>query len=167
MKPLIYLGFVKKTHGFKGAVKISIENIQAKFNQTEPLMLEINKKAVPFFIEQISKTDTEWQVKFEYINSVEEAEEITGLSVYFESDDASDEDVWVHEAIGYHLIDSKLGEIGTVTDVVTKPGQDLLEITLKDKIFFIPYVKELIQKFDHKKEIIYTDLPEGLIDIND
>jgi len=106
-------------------------------------------------------------VKFEYINSVEEAEEIAGLSVYFESYDASNDEVWVHEAIGYHLIDSKLGEIGEVTDVVTKPGQDLLEITLNTKTFFIPYVKELIHKFDHKKEIIYTDLPEGLIDIND
>jgi len=167
LKPLIYLGFVKKTHGFKGAVKISIENSQAKFYQTEPLMLEVNKKVVPFFIEQISRTDAEWQVKFEYINSVEEAEEIAGLSVYFESYDASNDEVWVHEAIGYHLIDSKLGEIGEVTDVVTKPGQDLLEITLNTKTFFIPYVKELIHKFDHKKEIIYTDLPEGLIDIND
>ena len=50
-------------------------------------MLEINKKPVPFFIEQISKTDTEWQVKFEDIRTVEEAEEIVGLSVYIESDE--------------------------------------------------------------------------------
>lgn len=130
-------------------------------------MLEINKKPVPFFIEQISKTDTEWQVKFEDIRSVEEAEEIIGLSVFVEREEDAETDVWENNIVGFKIIDKNLGPIGEVVEHVEKPGQDMLEILFNTKTFYIPFVEELIVDFDNKKEIIYTDLPEGLININD
>jgi 16S rRNA processing protein RimM len=164
---LVYVGFIKKTHGFKGVVKIHIENSKITLNQKEPLMLEINKKPVPFFIEQISKTDTEWQVKFEDIRTLEEAEEIVGLSVFIESDENSEQEVWSNDMEGFKIIDNQLGPIGEVVEHIHKPGQDMLEVLFNNKTFYIPFVEEMIIDFDNEKEIIYTDLPEGLIDIND
>ena len=131
MAGLVYVGFIKKTHGFKGVVKIHIENPKITLNQKEPLMLEINKKAVPFFIEQISKTDTECQVKFEDIQSVEEAEEIVGLSVFIESDEDSEDVTWTNDTVGFKIIDKQLGPIGEVIEHIHKPGQDMLEIIHK------------------------------------
>lgn len=130
-------------------------------------MLEINKKPVPFFIEQISKTDAEWQVKFEDIRSIEEAEEIVGLSVFIESDENSEQEVWSNDTEGFKIIDKHLGPIGQVVVHIHKPGQDMLEVLFNTKTFYIPFVEEMIIDFDNEKEIIYTDLPEGLIDIND
>lgn len=130
-------------------------------------MLEINKKPVPFFIEQISKTDTEWQVKFEDIRTLEEAEEIVGLSVFIESDENSEQEVWSNDMEGFKIIDNQLGPIGEVVEHIHKPGQDMLEVLFNNKTFYIPFVEEMIIDFDNEKEIIYTDLPEGLIDIND
>ena len=130
-------------------------------------MLEINKKPVPFFIEQISKTDAEWQVKFEDIRSIEEAEEIVGLSVFIESDENSEQEVWSNDTEGFKIIDKHLGPIGQVMVYIHKPGQDMLEVLFNTKTFYIPFVEEMIIDFDNEKEIIYTDLPEGLIDIND
>lgn len=130
-------------------------------------MLEINKKPVPFFIEQISKTDTEWQVKFEDIRSVEEAEEIVGLSVFVENGENGEADVWENDIVGFKIIDKQLGPIGEVAEHIHKPGQDMLEIRFNNKTFYIPFVEELIVDFDNEKEIIYTNLPEGLININD
>ncbi len=74
-------------------------------------MLEINKKPVPFFIEQISKTDTECQVKFEDIRTLEEAEEIVGLSVFIESNDLLEEEIWSNDAVGFKIIDNQLEPI--------------------------------------------------------
>ncbi|MFM9944267.1 MAG: ribosome maturation factor RimM [Bacteroidia bacterium] len=167
MTNLIYVGFIKKTHGFKGVVKIHVENSDIILKQKEPLMLEINKKPVPFFIEQISKTDTEWQVKFEDIRNVEEAEEIVGLSVYIESGANQPEEVWSNNTEGFKVFDKQLGPIGEVTEHIHKPGQDMLEVLFNSKTFYIPFVEEIIIDFDNEKEIIYTDLPEGLININD
>lgn len=167
MAGLVYVGFIKKTHGFKGVVKIHIENSKITLNQKEPLMLEINRKPVPFFIEHISKTDTEWQVKFEDIRSVEEAEEITGLSVFVERVENEETDVADNDVVGFKIIDQQLGPIGEVVEHIRKPGQDMLEILFNNKTFYIPFVDEIIINFDNEKEIIYTSLPEGLIDIND
>lgn len=166
MTGLVYVGFIKKTHGFKGVVKIHIENSKITLNQKKPLMLEINKKPVPFFIEQISKSDNEWQVKFEDIRSIEEAEEIVGLSAFIESDENNEDEIWQNDVKGFKIIDKHLGSIGEVVQHIEKPGQDMLEISFNSKTFFIPFVEELIIDFDNEKEIIYTDLPEGLIDIN-
>lgn len=166
MTNLTYVGFIKKTHGFKGVVKIHIENSAFKPKQTEPLMLDINKKVVPFFIEQISGDAKEWQIKFEDIHSVDEAEEIIGLSAFTERKDAEDPELWEVGAVGYSVIDKHLGAIGEVTDHIQKPGQDLLEVTFNSETFFIPFVEAMIIKVDNKKGILYTDLPEGLININ-
>ncbi len=166
MASLVYVGFIKKTHGFKGVVKIHIENSKFTLNQKEPLMLEINKKPVPFFMEHISKSDTEWQVKFEDIRSVEEADEIVGLSVFVESDENTIEEIWSPNAKGFKIIDKQLGPIGEVVQHIHKPGQDMLEVIFNSKTFYIPFVEEMIVDFDDEKQIIYTDLPEGLISIN-
>ena len=167
MKPLAYLGFIKKPHGFKGVVKLQIENSELSLKETEPLMLEINKKPVPFFIEQISKQGNEWQVKFEDIHSVDEAEEITGLSVFVETDEEFQDDIPVNHAIGFTLHDIHLGDIGIVTNHIERPSQDILEVKGREKTFLVPFVREFITGFDHKKQILYTHLPEGLMDIND
>jgi 16S rRNA processing protein RimM len=164
---LSYLGFIKKTHGFKGVVKIWIENTELKHLPKEPLMLEINKKVVPFFIENISKTDNEWQVKFEDIRSMEEAEDIVGLSVYLESGNESEEQLWVNDTIGYAIVDMHLGEIGKVIDHIERTGQDLLEISFQSKTYYIPFVDEMITDVDNEKHILFTNLPEGLIQINE
>lgn len=168
MTNLVYLGFIKKTHGFKGVVKIHVENSDLKINQKEPFMLEINKKTVPFFIEQLSKSDKECQVKFEDINSLDEAEEIVGLSVFIESNQKTSEEVFLsNSTVGFKIIDKKLGPIGEVIEHIEKPGQDMLEISFNNKSFFIPYVDEIIFDCNEDEQILYTDLPEGLININD
>ena len=166
MANLVYIGFIKKKHGFKGVVKIHIENSEVKLIQKEPLMLEINKKPVPFFIEQISKTNAEWQVKFEDIRTVEEADEIVGLSVFIESEKDQEEKIWSNNLVGFKIIDKHLGKIGEVVEHIEKPGQDMLEILFNSKTFYIPFVDEIIIYFDNEKQILHTDLPEGLIDIN-
>ncbi len=169
MAGLIYVGFIKKTHGFKGAVKIHSENSSITLNQKEPLMLEINKKVVPFFIEQISKSASEWQVLFEDIQNVDEADELIGLPVYVESDQIEDAEteIWINDTVGFKIIDQTMGPIGEVVEHIHKPGQDLLEIEFNSKTYFIPFAEELILNFDNKLGIIYTNLPEGLLSIND
>ncbi len=167
MATLSYVGFIKKTHGFKGAVKIHSDNSSITLKEKEPLMLEINKKVVPFFMSQISKSGSEYQVLFEDIASLEEAEEIVGLSVYIESDQSTEPEAWISDTLGYKIMDQNMGPIGVVIEHIHKPGQDLLEIEFKSKTYFIPFVEELILNFDNKLGIIYTNLPDGLLTINE
>ncbi len=130
-------------------------------------MLMINKKPVPFFIDQFSKTELDWNVQFEDINSVEEADELVGIEVYLESKKPVRSSMVPTQLIGYMVVDEHSGHIGSVIDFYEKPGQSLLLIEKESKEYYIPWVEEFIVNFDHKLKKIHTNLPEGLLSIND
>lgn len=167
MDNLAYVGFIKKTHGFKGVVKITIEDNPRLLKITEPLMLLINKKPVPFFIEELSVNSGEALVKFEDINSSEQADELNGLQVYIEVKGKKKPAAKsISDIAGFKLMDAELGDIGIVNALIPKPGQDLMEVQYQNTTILIPLVDDFIVDVDLRKKIIYTQLPAGLIDIN-
>lgn len=166
MNNLHYVGFIKKTHGFKGAVKLCIERESFTPKSTEPLFLEYDKKGVPFFIQSLSGEDTEWLVTFDDIDSVDLAEDLVGRGVFAESAGSGDFLFPDSEIIGYTLVDKHLGETGQVISLIEKPGQDLLEVQHPSGSFFIPFVPEMFTDVDHHRKIIYADLPDGLVQLN-
>ena len=57
-------------------------------------------------------------------------------------------------------------ELGTVTDVISRPYQDIYEVTKPDgKIFSLPAVKEFIKSVDTEAGVITVKLPEGLAEL--
>lgn len=66
---------------------------------------------------------------------------------------------------GFDVVDNKLGNIAKVLDVSgTHSQQNIVAQTSADKIIYIPYVEEIVNKIENNK--IYVDLPKGLIDLN-
>ncbi|MCB9252843.1 MAG: 16S rRNA processing protein RimM [Flavobacteriales bacterium] len=167
MTSLTYLGFVKKTHGYKGEILITLDADNHTFTKKKPLFLEIAGKGVPFFMESLKDSGSELLVKFEYINSFEEAKEIIGLRVYSEKSGRSESETAYTEIEGYDIVDKDLGNIGKVKGILYKPGQNLIEAVFENKNYFIPMVAEFILKVDTKKNILHTHLPEGLMDANE
>ena len=57
-------------------------------------------------------------------------------------------------------------ELGIVTDIISRPYQDIYEVTKPDgKVFSIPAVKEFIKDVDTEAQIITVKLPEGLTEL--
>ena len=142
-----------------------VENQEHSFTETEPIMLEINRKPVPFFIEHLEGSGDEWLLKFEDINTPEEAEEICGLSAYYESHFMPRETGY-RQVKGFKVEDQHLGFLGRVLSLQAKPGQDMLEVDYRGKQLLIPFAEPIITGLDKRKKIIYTNLPEGLTEIN-
>lgn len=76
------------------------------------------------------------------------------------------EALYLSEIENFNVIDQNLGAIGVITGFSSNTVQDLLVITLHDENYEIPFVEDFIQSIDHEKQTIYTDLPEGLLEIN-
>jgi 16S rRNA processing protein RimM len=166
---LIQIGFIKKAHGYKGQVKLQITLPAAEELETEHVFLEIEGKPVPFFIEDISGPEDQWIVMFEGVGDEEKARQIVGSKVYVASDLFPDLDrkAEVSVFIGMKVHDSNLGELGTITAIIEKTGQDLLEMEFNNKIILIPFAEELITKVDVTKKILFVNLPDGLMDLAD
>ena len=76
------VGYVLKPHGLKGEVTISLEADAPDFSEVESIFLEKDNRLVPYFIESISIRDTKAFVKFEEVDSMDDAQAISKRALY-------------------------------------------------------------------------------------
>lgn len=161
------LGQIIKAHGLKGEVLINLEvNNPEDYQDLESVFLEINQKLVPFFIEDFNIKANRAIIKFEDIDSMEGIKSILNANVFVPLEDLVEtEGNNFNLLIGCKVHDKNKGELGVIRDVYEITGQDLLSMDYMEKEILIPINEHIILKVDHKKKIIHTDLPEGLVDL--
>lgn len=169
IEDLASIGFVRKTHGYKGHLKIQIELEEAGDLETEQLFIIIDEKPVPFFIEELSGTTDLWIVKLEDVDSEISAREFVNCRVCVLNDLLDHIPVTQSHIniIGFKVWDENLGELGIVTDYIERNFQDLIEMKYQNQVHLIPSDENIIHEIDYPNKIIRVHLPEGLLDIND
>lgn len=134
----------------------------------ESVFVEIDQKLVPFFIEEFSLLSDKAYVKFEDVDSVDEAENLKGSRLFLPLEalpPLKGKQFYYHEIIGYQVIDQQAGNIGSVKDVFETTAQDLLSVDHKGKEVLIPIDDDLLVKIDRTEKALHVILPEGLLDI--
>lgn len=166
-----YLGKIVSKYSFKGELLIKLDADEPEtYLTTESILVELNRKLVPFFIEQSSLHKSSLlRVAFEDITTEEDAEELINCSVYLPLKDLpelEDDQFYYHEIIGYKAIDSIHGDLGTISGVNDSTPQALFEIiNPSGKEILIPINDSFIQKIDKTNKIFYFQTPEGLIEM--
>jgi 16S rRNA processing protein RimM len=161
------IGRLGKTHGYKGAIKITIvpEAIPF-FVKQNALFLNIKGEEIPFFYKIVSEfLNDSCIIELEEITSKEEAQKLTGKEVSIQSKKPIikvEKDLGI---IGYTIIDEEKGEIGTIDDLIEMSHQSLIQVNYKEKEVLIPLHPDFILKVDKSKKIIYLNLPEGILEI--
>ena len=160
------IGRLGKAHGIRGEVSFLFDDDVFDRVDADYLILDIDGILVPFFLEEYRfKSDANALVKFDGIDSLERAKELTGCDVYFprELSDEDDEHISWAEIIGYKLVDSETGTVaGTIASVDDSTINTLFEL---EDGRLIPASEELIQKIDTKKYQIEIKLPEGILEL--
>ena len=67
--------------------------------------------------------------------------------------------------IGFRVLDTKIGDLGMIEDVIQTGSQWLAQIRVQGKEALIPLVEQTMVKTDLKKKILYTRLPDGLLEV--
>lgn len=169
---LILVGRLGRAHGIHGEINLypSIDE-ESMFSLAEDralfLHLEIDGLSVPFLVEDMrGKAESSLLVKFEDVDSREEAERYDGCSVYVPSD-LIDEDIEFQPQhfIGYMLVDADDVPVGKVIDIDDNTANLLLIVERKDsdEEVMIPIADELVRYIDVEKQVISLTTPDGLI----
>ena len=162
---LIKIGKTLKTHGYKGHLKVFIDEFYMDdFEEMKAVFIN----NLPYFI--VSKdinSDSQAIIALEDIDSKERAHPLQGKDIYAKDDDLSEilEEDPFSGIIGFIMEDKASGLIGNVEQIVEMPQQFLAQIARAGKNILVPLNEVYIQKIDHKKKIIYVDLPEGFLEI--
>ncbi len=163
------LGHITGKNGLKGGVQVFLDvDKPIQYNNLESVFVEVHQKLVPFFIESIRITNKKAVIHFEDVNTVEEAETLINSRLYLplsELPDLGKKGFYFHEIIGFAVNDKHYGPVGLVTGVYNNPAQDLLGVDHKGTEILVPVIDEIILKVDKTNRVLYTDLPEGLLEI--
>ena len=81
-----------------------------------------------------------------------------------ELEPAGEDEVYVHDLLGMHVVLSSLEPLGEVTDVYEVPQGLMLDVRLANGSVLIPFRPEVITRIDHAERRLVVDPPEGLLD---
>lgn len=161
------IGRIGKPHGIGGEVTLRFSDDVFDRVDADYLVLMVDGILVPFFIEEYRfRSDEVALVKFEDIDTMDRASELTGCDVFFPRHLAdSDDDVltW-SQIVGYDIIEVSSGNtIGRIVAVDETTINVLLE--LADGTL-IPAADEFIEDIDHEARKLTMRLPEGLVNLS-
>lgn len=162
------LGKITKPFGFKGQVIFFLDvDCPEDYAELDSVFVEVKGSLVPYFIEDISINGNKATVTFEELTP-QEAQSLVGCDLYLPLDVLPKLDgnrFYYHEVIGWHVVDSEKGDIGTIASVIDYPAQALFQIMKNDKEILIPVIDQVINLVDRDKKTIFITAPNGLIDL--
>ena len=166
-----FLGTVVAKYSFKGEVLIKLDTDDPKtYLSLQSFLLEDESRLIPCFTTKVQLQKSQLlRVSVEGVKSEKQADLMIGKSVYLPLDQLpvlAENQFYFHEIIGFEVIDSLQGSIGTITGVNDASSQVLLEVEHNDRQILIPLVDELIQQLDKQQKQLYLSIPEGLLDLD-
>jgi 16S rRNA processing protein RimM len=163
------LGYVTKPHGLKGEVSIFLDtDVPEYYQEMESVFVQIENKLVPFFIDTIEIRKDRAIVKFEGVDSLEEAESMRGMGLYLPADQLptlDDKSFYYHEIEGFTAQDVHHGEIGVINTVYSSGPQDLFSILFNSKEILVPVHDDILVRINRDEKKVVLSLPEGLLDL--
>lgn len=164
---LVEIGYVIKTHGVKGHLRIAFNENIKELSVSEALYFLVKGVQIPFFIQEIEYfKDGDATIKLEEFSNKEEAEFYTKKKIFGPTDyltyKETEEEI---PYLDYKVIDEMIGELGIVKGYHNMGDYELAEIDFNGRDLMIPLHDDIILEKDDQNKIIHVRLPDGLVDL--
>lgn len=162
------LGQVIKTHGLHGEVSIGLDvDFPEDYKNLESVFLLREGKLIPFFIYTIQVNNKKALVKFEDVDSLDEARVLVKAELFLPATQLpklADGKFYFHDLVDCQVFEQdKL--IGTVGDVYDLGPNQLMEVLFDEKEILIPLTDGILKSVDVKNKKVLVELPDGLLDL--
>lgn len=168
VKSCFQIAYVMKTHGLKGEVTFSLLPESPSFKGLKSIFLQRGSQLVPYLIESASIKGTLAYVKLEGVSSASDAAGIKGCPVYLPKNlrpALPKGEFYDDEVIGFEVIDTSLGTLGTVKEVMQTGANRHLVILRGGAEVLIPLNGPFVVGINKAKGQIRVALPDGLVDL--
>ena len=161
------IGYISKTHGLKGHVILRLNDlVRIDEEGIKSVFLDLNGSQVPYFIEECRPNNTGYILKLETIDMVETSKKLIGKKAFALKDFILEEEESLKEFIGYAVLDSKLGNIGNISDVDEKTDNVIIKVIHPSgKEIILPFNDDFIIEIDDDLKTIEFNAPDGLIEM--
>lgn len=165
------VGKIVNTHSLKGEVKVisSTDFEEERFKKGSKLLITRGNQLIREVVVQSYRNHKNFLlVKFEGIDSVEEAEKLKNLQIKINSDEVGEleeNEFYFHQIIGCEVFDENDKNLGKIIDILTPGANDVWVIKGENgKEILIPYIEDVVKKIDITSKKVNIEVMEGLID---
>lgn len=160
------IGRLGKPHGVHGELTMFVDDDVFDRVDADFLILKTEGILVPFYIEEYRfRSDSTALIKFEDVDTVESARELTNCDVYFLrrlTDDVEDDYTWA-SLVGFTIVDADSDRVvGRIAAVDDATANVLFQL---DDGRLIPAVDELVADIDAATQQLTMKLPDGLLQL--
>lgn len=185
------VGVIGRASGVRGEVRVALhtDEPRARF-APGTVLLTSRKTPATLTVNRARMSGKHFVVSFQEIPDRNGAETLSGIKLYIETDDPAlctnptdstdsgatnaetatnreqsegDEGFYRHELVGLRAVDLAGKTLGTVSDLLLAPAQDLLEVTTTDgQKILVPFVYEIVPDVDLDSQVVTMDPPGGL-----
>ena len=163
------LGHIIKHHGIKGELLIFLDaDDPSRYEGLDSFFISIEGKLVPYFIKNFKLQGSNAIVKLEDVDDIEQARELTSKKIFLPLEllpDLGDNDFYLHEIIGFTIVDAISGRLGTIKQIYEANGNNLAGMEYKKKEVLVPLTSDFIGHIDKQKKELHMNLPDGLLDL--
>ena len=161
------IGRFTRPHGVQGEMALQLTDDVFDRAEVSCLVCAMDGIYVPFFVEEYRyKTDNVALVKFERVDTVEQARMFTNKEAFALKKDCegeASEFAW-NDFVGFTAEDSTIGALGSIVHVDDSTMNVLFIVGRPDgSECFIPAQEVFIQDIDYDKRHIVCKFPVGLI----
>ena len=165
------VGKIVNTHSLKGEVKVisSTDFEEERFKKGSKLLITRGNQLIREVVVQSYRNHKNFLlVKFEGIDSVEEAEKLKNLQIKIDSDEVGEleeNEFYFHQIIGCEVFDENDKNLGEIIDILTPGANDVWVIKGENgKEILIPYIEDVVKQIDITNKKVNIEVMEGLID---
>lgn len=160
------IGRLGKPHGVHGELSMQVDDDVFDRVDADFLIIMVDGILVPFYMEEYRfRTDTAALIKFEDVDTMEQARELTNCEVFFPrrlADSDEEEYTWAF-FVGFELVEAESGKpVGRIAAVDDSTANILFEL---EDGQLIPAAEELVEEVDHDSRKIVMQLPKGLLNL--
>jgi 16S rRNA processing protein RimM len=162
------LGRITKPWGVKVQLVLFLDvDSPDDYLDLDSAFVEIKGQLVPHFFHIDNINGNKAVATFEDLTP-EQAGALVGHELYLPLDLLPKLDgnrFYFHEVVGFRVVDSQHGDIGTIEQVIEYPAQPLFQVMKNGTEILIPVIDEVIDTVDRQNKTIHITAPNGLIDL--
>ena len=162
------LGNITKPFGYKGQMVFYLDvDSPQDYADLDSVFIETKTGLVPYFFKVDNINGNKAVVTFEDLTP-DEAHALAGHDLYLPLDllpKLTGNQFYFHEVIGFRVVDSQHGDIGTLQSIIEYPAQPLFQIDKDGKEILIPIIDPVIKLVDRENKTLHIDAPNGLIEL--
>lgn len=167
------LGYISKARGLDGVMKAFFDvDFPEDYFDLKEVWTAKGEAAQPVrrTVKSLAYEGAGWfALKFKDIDDRNAAEALAGSGLFLPlamlPKLEQEGQFYYHEIVGFRAVDARLGDVGLVLGVQEMPAQDLLKIDCGGKEVLVPVVEPIVGGLDRAKRELYTQLPDGLLDV--